>query len=168
MTIALSLIAGLALAMLVHELGHVFAARRCGISASEVGFGVGPRFFALSIGNLNFSFRAIPVASFARLDGSALRRCSNSQQLFVHLGGIIFNLVAASIAHGTIFGRLNLLLAFANLLPLYQHDGWKCGLVFMRALLRKQSQPVEWVYTFCGLLSSLMALYAFRYLLLIV
>jgi len=155
MALILSLITGITLAMLIHELGHVFAARRCDVSASEIGFGVGPRLFSFSARNLKFTLKIFPLASFVRLDGTALIERSVWRQLFVHLGGIFFNLAAASVAQGTLFGRLNLLLALANLLPLYQHDGWKCGVVLMRALLRKQSRPVEWVFTFSGGVASL-------------
>ncbi len=145
-----SLIIYLAVAMIVHELGHVFAARKCNVAASELGLGLGPSLFGFPIGRLRFSLRAIPIASFVRLDGTALNERSVAEQLFVHLGGIIFNLTTAVIAQGTLFGRINLLLALANLLPLYKHDGWKCGLVCMRALLRRQSQPAEWAFTFSG------------------
>lgn len=68
----------------------------------------------------------------------------------MHLGGITFNLIVGVAAYGTIFGWLNLLLAASNLLPLYHHDGWKCGVVIMRALLRRKSQAAEWVFTFSG------------------
>jgi membrane-associated protease RseP (regulator of RpoE activity) len=85
-----------------------------------------------------------------RLDGNALAERSVPQQLLVHLGGIIFNLIVALAAHGTIFGWVNLLVALVNLLPLYRHDGWKCGVVMVRALLQKKSQPVEWVFTLSG------------------
>lgn len=84
------------------------------------------------------------------IDGTALKERSVHEQLLVHLGGIIFNLMACAITYGTMFGWFNLLLAAGNLLPLYQHDGWKCGVVIMRALLQKQSQPAERVFTFSG------------------
>lgn len=155
MALFLSFILSVALAMIIHELGHLFAAKRCGVPASEFGLGVGPLLFGLPIGKITFSLRAIPVASFVRLDGTALSKRSVAQQLLVHLGGIISNLTIALIVHGTLFGRINLLLGLANLLPLYKHDGWKCGLVFMRALLQKESQPVEWAFTFSAGFASL-------------
>lgn len=146
----------LGLAMIVHELGHVCAARMCGVSASELGLGLGPRLFGFAIGKLKFSLRAFPVASFVRLNGTALSRCSLPAQLLVHLGGITFNLLAGCIFFGTSFGRFNLLLAAANMLPLYKHDGWKCGVAIMRTALRKQSRPVEWTFTFSGGFASLL------------
>lgn len=156
----LSFTVGLGFAMIVHELGHVFAARRCGVPASELGLGIGPRVFAFAVRKLTFSLRAIPIASFVRLDGNALNQCTAGQRAFVHLGGIIFNLLAATIAQGTLFGRINLLLGLANLLPVYKHDGWKFGLVMMRALLHKQSRPVEWDFTFSGGFASLLLVVA--------
>ena len=154
-TFILSILCCAALAMIVHELGHLVAARMCKVPASEIGLGLGPRLFGFRLGSITFSLRAIPVASFLRIDGKALEARSVPQQLFVHLGGIGFNLIAAVLTCGTVFGWINLLLAAFNLLPLYKHDGWKCGVVVMRALLRKKSQPVEWTLTFSGGFASL-------------
>ena len=58
--------------------------------------------------------------------------------------------IAGLATYGTVFSWINLLLAAGNLLPLYQHDGWKCGVVLMRSLLPGRSQPVEWAFTFSG------------------
>lgn len=150
MTFTVSLIVFAALAMIVHELGHLLAARFCGVAASELGFGIGPRLAGLQIGSIRLSLRAIPVGSFVALDGTALKQRSVRAQLLVHLGGVIFNLVAGLLTFGTMFGWLNLLLAAGNILPLYQHDGWKCGVVIMRALMQRNSQPAERAFTFSG------------------
>jgi membrane-associated protease RseP (regulator of RpoE activity) len=77
-------------------------------------------------------------------------------QLLVHLSGIVFNVIAGLMTYGTVFGWLNLLVAAGNILPLYQHDGWKCGVVIMRAWLRRDSQPAERVFTFSGGFVSLL------------
>ena len=150
MYLILSLILFAALAMIVHELGHLLAARSCGVAASELGLGMGPRLVGFRLGSLRFSLRAIPIASFVMLDGAALKERSLRVQLLVHLGGIILNIVAGLLTYGTIFGWFNLLLAAGNILPLYQHDGWKCGVVIMRALLQRKSQPAERAFTFSG------------------
>ena len=150
MSIIISLIAFAALAMMVHELGHLLAARSCNVPASELGLGMGPRVAGFRLAGIRFNLRALPVGSFVMLDGTALKEKSVRAQLLVHLGGIIFNIVAGLFTYGTTFGWLNLLLAAGNLLPLYQHDGWKCGVVIMRALMRRKSQPAERVFTFSG------------------
>jgi len=156
MSLIISLIGFAALAMIVHELGHLLAARSCSVAASELGLGMGPRLAGFRVGSIRFNLRAIPIGSFVMLDGTALKERSVRAQLLVHLGGIIFNVVAGFLTYGTTFGWLNFLLAAGNILPLYQHDGWKCGVVIIRALLRRQSQPAERVFTFSGGFISLL------------
>jgi membrane-associated protease RseP (regulator of RpoE activity) len=160
MSLIISLLGFAALAMVVHELGHLMAARWCSVSASELGLGMGPRLAGFRLGNIRFNLRAIPIGSFVMLDGTTLKEKSVRAQLLVHLGGVIFNLVAGLFTYGTTFGWLNLLLAAGNILPLYQHDGWKCGVVIMRALMRRKSQPAERVFTFSGGFVSLMVAWA--------
>jgi len=150
MSLIISVIVFAALAMMVHELGHLLAARSCNVPASELGLGMGPRLAGFRLAGIRFNLRAIPIGSFVMLDGTALKERSVRAQLLVHLGGIIFNIVAGVFTYGTTFGWLNLLLAAGNILPLYQHDGWKCGVVIMRALLRRKSEPAERVFTFSG------------------
>jgi len=145
-----SIVVFASLAMILHEVGHLLAARSCRVPASELGLGMGPRLAGFRLGSIQFNLRVIPIGSFVMLDGSALKEKSVRAQLLVHLGGVIFNVVAGFLTYGTVFGWLNLLLAAGNILPLYQHDGWKCGVVLMRALLRRKSQPAERMFTFSG------------------
>jgi membrane-associated protease RseP (regulator of RpoE activity) len=159
-SLIIQLIGFTALAMIVHELGHLLAARACGVPASELGMGMGPRLTGFRLAGIQFNLRAIPVGSFVRLDGTALKEKSVRAQLLVHLGGVIFNVVAGFFTYGTMFGWLNLLLAAGNILPLYQHDGWKCGVVIMRALMQRKSQPAERVFTFSGGFVSLLIAWA--------
>ncbi len=149
-----------ALALIVHELGHLIAARKCNILASEISLGLGPRLLGFRAGSMRFTLRLIPLGSFIRLDGTALRDRSIQQQLFVHLGGIMLNIVAGVATFGTRFSWINFLVAAGNILPLYQHDGWKCGVVIMRSLLQRKSQRVEWAFTFSGGFVSLVAVWA--------
>ena len=160
MLLIVSLLAFATLAMIIHELGHLAAARCCRVPASELGLGMGPKLAAFRVGGIRLSFRALPVGSFVMLDGAALKERSLRAQLLVHLGGVIFNLVAGLLTYGTMFGWLNLLLAAGNVLPLYQHDGWKCGVVIMRALMQRKSQPAERAFTFSGGFISLVIAWA--------
>jgi len=155
----ITLIALTALALIVHELGHLVAARLCKVPASELGLGLGPRLAGFRLGGISFNLRAIPVGSFVRLDGTRLKQKSVRAQLLVHLSGIVFNVVAGFITYGTMFGWLNFLVAAGNILPLYQHDGWKCGVVIMRAWLRRQSEPAERVFTYSGGFVSLLVVW---------
>ena len=139
-----------ALAMLVHELGHLLAARLCHVPASELGLGMGRKLATFRIGSIKLSLGLWPTGSFVMLDGTVLKQRSIGAQLFVHLGGIIINVVAGLLTYGTTFGWLNLLVAAGNILPLYQHDGWKCGVVILRALMQRTNAQVERAFTFSG------------------
>ena len=149
------LVFSMAGAMLLHELGHLAAARLCRVTASEVALGLGPRLVGIRLGTVSINLRAFPLGSFVRLNGRELHARPITQQLLIHLAGVCVNLIVGLQVYGTLFGWVNLLLAAGNLLPLYQHDGWKCGLVLMRALLGRPSRPVEWTFTFSGCFISL-------------
>jgi len=118
--------------------------------------GLGPKLFSVRVRGVEFSLRLIPLGSFVRLDGTQLKNSPISHQLCVHLAGIAFNLVAGVLTYGTVFSWINFLIAGGNLLPLYQHDGWKCGLVMMRAWMKRKSQQAEWALTFSGGFVSLL------------
>jgi membrane-associated protease RseP (regulator of RpoE activity) len=148
------------IALLIHELGHLTAARLCSVPATEFGLGWGRKLYGFQLGGVEYKLHALPVGAYVRLDMVELQRRPLSRQVLVLLAGIIVNLVAAALAAGTLFGTLNLLLAATNLLPLYQQDGWKCGMVMLRALLRRKSAVVEWTFTIAGSSGSL-ALIAF-------
>ena len=139
-----------AAAMLIHELGHLVAARACLVPAGELGLGWGPKVASFRAGGVDYKLCALPIGAYVRLDMAELQRRPLVQQVVVLLAGVIVNLVAAALAEGTAFGTMNLLLAATNLLPLYQQDGWKCGMVMLRALLARRSPFVEWTFTVAG------------------
>ena len=157
----LSYVLSFLVALLIHELGHLTAARVCRVSATEFGLGWGRRLFAFNFSGVECKLHALPVGAYVRLDMTELQQRSLSRQVLILLAGIIVNLIAAALTLGTPFGTVNLLLAATNLLPLYQQDGWKCGMVMLRALLRRKSAFVEWTFTIAGSSLSL-ALIAFQ------
>ncbi len=139
-----------AVAMLIHELGHLAAARACGVGATELGIGWGRKLFGFKCGGVEYKLHALPIGAYVRLDMKGLQTRPLSQQVLVLLAGVIVNLCAASLASGTIFGAMNYLLAATNLLPFYQQDGWKCGMVLLRELMQRRSSLVEWTFTIVG------------------
>jgi regulator of sigma E protease len=143
-----------ALAMLIHELGHLVAARLCGVPAPELGLGWGPKLLSFRFAGVEFKLHALPVGAYVRLDMKELQRRPLAQQTFILLAGIFVNLAAAMCTPGTWFSLMNYVLAATNLLPLYQQDGWKCGMVLLRALMAKRSSIVEWTFTVGGGLVS--------------
>jgi Zn-dependent protease len=72
------------------------------------------------------------------------------QQLFVLGAGIGMNLTLCILTWGSLFGALNLALAIGNIVPFYQLDGWKSGMVICRRMFGRPSPLVEWVFTLGG------------------
>ncbi len=143
-----------ALAMLIHEVGHLVAARLCGVPAPELGLGWGPKLLGFRAAGVEFKLHALPVGAYVRLDMAELQRRPLAQQTFVLLAGVFVNLAAAVCTSGTWFSLMNYVLAATNLLPLYQQDGWKCGMVVLRGMMARRSALVEWTFTVAGGLVS--------------
>jgi Zn-dependent protease len=70
--------------------------------------------------------------------------------LFVLGAGIGVNLVLCALTWGSLFGVFNLALALGNLIPVYQLDGWKSGIVILRRMFGRPSPLVEWILTIGG------------------
>lgn len=156
---AFNFILSFALALLLHELGHLIAASTCRVPVTEAGFGWGPRLCGFRVGKVEYQLRALPIGAYIRMDMLSLQTRPLLQQLFVLLAGVTVNFILSGIAWGTIFGWINLMLAVANLFPLYQQDGWKCGMVIWRSVFRRQSPLVEWSFTLsAGVLALIVAL----------
>ena len=151
--------------MFIHELGHLVAARICRVPAPELGLGWGPKLLEVCVGGVRFRLHLLPVGAYVRLDMRELQARPLTQQVFVLLAGVLVNLAAALSTQGTWFSLLNYLLAATNLLPLYQQDGWKCGMVMLRALLARRSSLVEWSFTVAGavVICTVLASFAFKY-----
>jgi len=142
-------------ALLVHELGHCVAAFGCNVTVSEFGFGWGRKLCSLRIRGVDFIIRVLPVGAYIRLNLDELQERPVDQQVTVLLAGIIANLVAGVVTGGTHFSLMNYLLAATNILPLYQQDGWKCGLVILRGSMRRKSPLIDWTFTIVGSALSL-------------
>jgi hypothetical protein len=95
------------------------------------------------------------VGAYVRFDLNDLQQRPLPQQVLILLAGIIANLLAATATSGTRFSLMNFLLAATNILPLYQQDGWKCGMVMLRGALGRKSSLVEWTFTIAGSVLSL-------------
>lgn len=148
-------------ALFIHELGHLVAARACHVPVSEFGLGWGRKIWGFRRGAVEYKLHALPIGAYVRMNMVELQRRPLSQQVLVLLAGIIVNSIAATLTVGTPFSKMNLLLAATNLLPLYQQDGWKCGMVMLRSLLRRKSAVIEWTFTIAGSSLSL-ALFVFQ------
>ena len=150
MTPLLNFIFSFTLALILHELGHLTAARLCGVPVTALSFGWGPRLYSRNLSNVSCQLRLLPIGAFVQMDMGVFRTRSLNQQLLVLGAGVAVNLALALLTWGTLFGVLNLGLAIGNYLPVYQQDGWKSAIVVCRRLLGRNSPPVEWTITVIG------------------
>ena len=137
-------------ALVLHELGHYVAARLCAVPIKQVGLGWGPKIYGVRVSSVDYQLRLLPVGAYVQMDMIALQRRPLLQQLFVLGAGIGVNLVLCGLAWGSLFGTLNLALAIGNLIPLYQLDGWKSGMVIVRRMFGRPSPVAEWSLTLGG------------------
>jgi membrane-associated protease RseP (regulator of RpoE activity) len=137
-------------ALVLHELGHYFAARLCDVPIKQAGFGWGPKLFGVRVSTVDCQLHLFPVGAYVQMDMIALQRRPLLQQLFVLGAGIGVNSVLSVLAWGSLFGALNLALAIGNLIPFYQLDGWKSGVVIVRRIFGRPSPFVEWSLTLGG------------------
>jgi len=137
-------------ALVLHELGHYFAARMCGVPIKQAGFGWGPKICGVKVNTVDCQLRLLPVGAYVQMDIAALQRRPLLQQLFVLGAGIGVNLVLCVLTWGSLFGAFNLALAIGNMIPVYQLDGWKSGMVICRKLFGRPSPVAEWMLTLGG------------------
>lgn len=137
-------------ALVLHELGHYVAARLCKVPIKQAGLGWGPKVYGVRVNSVDYQLRLLPVGAYVQMDMIALQRRPLVQQLFVLGAGIGVNLVLCALAWGSLFGTLNLALAIGNLIPLYQLDGWKSGMVIVRRMFGRPSPVAEWSLTLGG------------------
>lgn len=149
MNIIVNAIASFIAALVLHELGHFFAARACGVPIKQAGLGWGPKLWGVRVSDVDYQLRALPVGAYIQMDMAVLQTRPLLQQLFVLDAGIGVNLLLCVLTWGSLFGSLNLALAIGNMVPFYQLDGWKSGMVICRRLFGR-SPLVEWVLTIGG------------------
>jgi len=157
-TSAIDIILSFVGALVFHEMGHFVAARLCRVRVTEAGFGWGPKLFGFPFKGVRYQHNLWPFGAYIRMDMSGLQKRPLFQQLFVLLAGIAVNLILGVIAWGTFFGMLNLVLALGNLFPLYQHDGWKSGMVIIRRIFKRPTPLVDWSFTLSSGLVGLVLL----------
>ena len=148
--IAINAIASFFAALVLHELGHYVAARMCAVPIKQAGFGWGPKVFDVRLSQVDCHLRLLPVGAYVQMDIVTLQRRPLFQQLFVLGAGIGVNLALCVLTWGSLFGAFNLALAIGNLIPVYQLDGWKSGMVIVRKMFGRPSPLVEWILTLGG------------------
>lgn len=57
------------LLIFVHEFGHFFTAKLCGVKVNEFAVGMGPALFKFRKGETQYSLRALPIGGFTAMEG---------------------------------------------------------------------------------------------------
>src|SRR6185369_17405532 len=83
------------LALVLHELGHYFAARICAVPIKQAGFGWGPKLYGVRVSEVDCQVRLVPVGAYVQMDMRALQSRPLMQQLFVLGAGVGVNIVLA-------------------------------------------------------------------------
>lgn len=91
--------------VLVHEVGHYIAARKCGVMVEEFAIGMGPKVFGVQRGDTLFSLRAFPLGGFCKMlgdedessDGRAFNNKPVYKRMIIILAGAVMNILLALI-----------------------------------------------------------------------
>lgn len=110
--------------IVIHELGHFWAAKRAGVKVEEFGLGLPPKIFGVQKGETLYSLNAIPFGGFVRMAGESgptgakakghgrdFADQSLPSQAFIVSAGVLMNLLLAFVllTAGYIFGMQPLL-----------------------------------------------------------
>jgi RIP metalloprotease RseP len=60
---------GLLVSLILHELGHFWVARACGMKVTEFFIGVGPRIWSFRRGEVEYGIKAAPIAAYVKIIG---------------------------------------------------------------------------------------------------
>jgi regulator of sigma E protease len=104
-------IVALSILVLVHELGHFFAARKNGVRVEEFGLGLPPRIIGKKIGDTIYSINWLPIGGFCKLygedgdgkGGNSFNHKKPWQKLIIVLGGVFMNLVLAILIFSVVY-----------------------------------------------------------------
>lgn len=89
--------------VIIHELGHFWAARAAGVRVEEFGLGLPPRIWGKKRGDTIYSFNWIPFGGFVKLKGEgsdeggtdSMQNVSYGWRFLIMVGGVAMNLIGA-------------------------------------------------------------------------
>lgn len=103
-----AIIVGLIVLVMLHEAGHLIAARKSGMKATEYFLGFGPKIWSFKRGETEYGVKAIPAGGYVRIIGMSnleevppedeartFRQGSTKRRLIVILAGVTVNILIA-------------------------------------------------------------------------
>lgn len=104
MRVTLAMIVGIGMLIMLHELGHFVAAKRCGMKVTEFFVGFGPRLWSVKRGETEYGIKAFVLGGYCRVIGMhnleevptedeprAYRSASTPKKLVMVLAGVTVN-----------------------------------------------------------------------------
>ena len=111
-TIILAILA-LGFLIFIHELGHFFAAKRCGIRVEKFSIGFGPRLFGFRRGETDYCISALPFGGFVKMAGESPEEQKGEEgefasapvghRIFVAIAGPAMNLILGVILFSFVY-----------------------------------------------------------------
>lgn len=81
------------IAVILHEFGHYFAARRFGVIADEFNIGMGPKIAGKKVGDTSWNIRILPFGGSCVLNDEKLLALDPKKRIAVFFAGPLVNLV---------------------------------------------------------------------------
>lgn len=88
-------ISGLSFVIIIHELGHLLAAKFYGVSAPFFSIGFGPKIAGIQLGNTFYQLSLLPLGGYVSLNSFQLDMEPFTTQAIIMLAGIGMNLLFA-------------------------------------------------------------------------
>lgn len=87
--------------ILLHELGHFFVAKKCGIRVLEFSIGMGPLLWQTKRGETSYSIRCLPIGGYCAMEGEdensddprAFRKQAVWKRILVTIAGATMNII---------------------------------------------------------------------------
>ncbi len=87
--------------IMIHEAGHFFVAKKCGIRVLEFSIGMGPAIISKQKGETKYSLRALPIGGYCAMEGEdensddprAFRKQAVWKRMLVTVAGATMNLI---------------------------------------------------------------------------
>ncbi len=97
----LAAIFGFGVIIMIHEAGHFFVAKKCGIRVLEFSIGMGPAIISKQKGETKYSWRILPIGGYCAMEGEdensddprAFRKQAVWKRVLVTVAGAVMNLI---------------------------------------------------------------------------
>ena len=108
---------GLAISIMLHELGHFWTARKSGMKATQFFLGFGPRVWSTHRNGVEYGVRAIPLGGFVKIigmtnvdevdaadEGVTYRQGSYARRMWVITAGSVMHMIIAVVLIVIVYG----------------------------------------------------------------